>query len=66
MLAAYRLLAPGSEWRLYRQWYDRTALADLLGTTADLAEIHKLYACHDHGRRIVRSCRLSSGKSWRL
>jgi Transposase DDE domain len=47
VLAAYRLLAPGSEWRLYRQWYDRTALADLLGSMADLAEIHKLYACHD-------------------
>jgi len=48
VLAAYRLLAPGSEWRLHRQWYNRTALADLLGTTADLAELHKLYACHDH------------------
>ncbi|MGC2462597.1 MAG: IS1634 family transposase [Steroidobacteraceae bacterium] len=47
VLAACRLLAPGSEWRLYRQWYDRTALGDLLGTNADLAEIHKLYACHD-------------------
>jgi len=47
VLVAYRLLAPGSEWRLYRHWYDHTALADLLGTDADLAEIHKLYACHD-------------------
>jgi hypothetical protein len=28
-------------------WYDRTALTDLLGTDADLAEIHELYACHD-------------------
>ena len=47
VLTVYRLLAPGSEWRLYRQWYDRTAVADLLGSTADLAEIHKLYGCHD-------------------
>src|SRR5918995_602875 len=45
VLVAYRLLEPGSEWRLHRQWFERTALADLLG--ADLAEIHKLYRCHD-------------------
>jgi hypothetical protein len=32
---------------LYRQWYTGTALADLLGTDAELAEIHKLYGCHD-------------------
>jgi hypothetical protein len=47
VLTAYRLVAPGSEWRLHRQWFDRTALADLLGADAGLAEIHKLYACHD-------------------
>lgn len=47
VLVAYRLIAPGSEWRLYRQWYERSALADLLGADASLAEIHKLYACHN-------------------
>ena len=47
VLTAYRLISPGSEWRLHRQWFDRTALADLLGTDAALAESHKLYACHD-------------------
>lgn len=47
VLTLYRLLAPGSEWRLHRQWLDRTALADLLGTQADLGAIHALYACHD-------------------
>src|SRR4249919_915255 len=46
-LVAYRLLAPGSEWRLHREWFQRSALADLLGEDAALAEIHKLYACHD-------------------
>ena len=45
---AYRLIAPGSEWRLHRQWFERSALADLLGADFGLAEIHKLYACHDH------------------
>jgi len=47
VLVAYRLLAPGSEWRLHREWFERSALADLLGGDFALAEIHKLYACHD-------------------
>jgi transposase len=47
VLTAYRLLAPGSEWRLHREWFERTALADLLGGDFGLAEIHKLYRCHD-------------------
>ena len=47
VLVAYRLLAPGSEWRLHRQWFERSAMADLLGADAGLADIHKLYACHD-------------------
>ena len=47
VLVAYRLLAPGSEWRLHRAWFERSALADLLGADCALAEIHKLYACHD-------------------
>ena len=40
VLVAYRLLAPGSEWRLHREWFQRSALADLLGEDAGLAEIH--------------------------
>jgi hypothetical protein len=47
VLVTYRLLAPGSEWRLHREWFERSALADLLGADFALAEIHKLYACHD-------------------
>ena len=47
VLVAYRLLAPGSDWRLHREWFLRSALADLLGEDAGLAEIHKLYRCHD-------------------
>ena len=43
----YRLIAPGSEWRLHREWFGRSAMADLLGADFGLAEIHKLYACHD-------------------
>ena len=47
VLVAYRLIAPGSEWRLHREWFGRTALADLLGADESLADSHVLYACHD-------------------
>jgi Transposase DDE domain len=47
VLVAYRLIAPGSEWRLHRQWFASSALGDLLGADFSLAESHKLYACHD-------------------
>jgi len=47
VLVAYRLIAPGSEWRLHREWFERSALADLLGEDAGLSESHKLYRCHD-------------------
>ena len=47
LLATYRLLAPGSEWRLHREWFERSAMADLFGEDLGLAEIHKLYRCHD-------------------
>lgn len=56
ILVAYRLIAPGSEWRLHRHWYEHTALGDLLGADASLADIHKLYACHD--RLLAHKCAL--------
>ena len=47
VLAVYRLIAPGSERRLHRQWFANSAMADLMGSDFGLAEAHKLYACHD-------------------
>ena len=47
VLVAYRLLSPGSEWRLHRHWFEHTALADLLGADGGVADIHALYECHD-------------------
>jgi transposase len=47
ILVAYRLLDPGSEWRLYRHWFEHSAMADLLGADLELADIHKLYECHE-------------------
>ena len=43
----YRLLDPGSEWRLHRQWFVSSAMADLLGSDFSLAESHKLYRVHE-------------------
>jgi hypothetical protein len=47
VLTIYRLLAPGSEWRLHRQWFENSALTDLLGVDFSVADPHKLYGCHD-------------------
>lgn len=46
-LSCYRLLDPGSEWRMHRSWYEKSAMADLLGAGFELVEIHKLYECLD-------------------
>lgn len=48
ILVIYRLLAPGSEWRLHRHWFATTALADLLGVDARAAQDDTLYRCHDY------------------
>ena len=46
-LVAYRLIDPGSEWRLHRQWYERSAMADLLGADFELVHKDSLYRCQD-------------------
>lgn len=46
-LVSYRLISPGSEWRLHRDWFEKSALADLLGGDFGLVELHKLYECLD-------------------
>ena len=46
-LAAYRLMDPGSEWRLHRQWFKNSAMADLLEEDFSLAQKDNLYRCLD-------------------
>ena len=46
-LVSYRLIDPGSEWRLHREWYHRSAMGDLLGRTGDAIELQSLYRCMD-------------------
>jgi len=46
-LTCYRLLDPGSEWRLHRHWYEHSAMGDLLGEDFGVAQSHTLYRCLD-------------------
>jgi transposase len=46
-LVCYRLIDPGSEWRLHRQWFEQSAMADLLGVDYALVEKNALYRCLD-------------------
>jgi hypothetical protein len=47
VLCAYRLMDPGSEWRLHREWYDKSAMGDLLHEDFGLAAKDNLYRCLD-------------------
>jgi transposase len=46
-LVCYQLIDPGSEWRLHRQWFERSAMGDLLGEDFALVQKDKLYRCLD-------------------
>jgi transposase len=46
-LVCYRLIDPGSEWRLHRQWFEQSAMGDLLGADYALVEKDALYRCLD-------------------
>src|SRR3954470_18275296 len=46
-LVCYRLIDPGSEWRLHRQWYEQSAVGDLLGEDFALVGKDNLYRCLD-------------------
>ena len=35
VLVSYRLIAPGSEWKLHRDWFGRSAMADLFRDSSD-------------------------------
>jgi len=47
VLCAYRWIDPGSEWRLHREWYARSAMGDLLNADFALAAKDNLYRCLD-------------------
>jgi hypothetical protein len=47
VLTIYRLLDPGSEWRLHRQWWAGSALDELLGLPLVVLDKDCLYRCLD-------------------
>lgn len=46
-LICYRLIDPGSEWRLHRLWFEQSAMGDLLGEDYSVVEKNGLYRCLD-------------------
>src|SRR6266566_6760819 len=47
LLVVNRLIDPGSEFRVHRQWFDRSAMDVLLGQDFAVAEKDRLYRCLD-------------------
>jgi transposase len=47
LLVINRLIDPGSEFRVHRQWFDRSAMGELLGEDFAVAEKDRLYRCLD-------------------
>ena len=47
LLTCYRLIQPGSEWLLHRQWYGDSAMGDLLGEEGEAVPYQNLYRCLD-------------------
>src|SRR6516162_1388944 len=47
LLVVNRLIDSGSEFRVHRQWFDQSAMAELLETDFAVAEKDRLYRCLD-------------------
>lgn len=47
ILVINRLVDPGSEWRIHREWFLATALDELLGVDFEAASKDRLYRCLD-------------------
>ena len=47
VLTVNRLLSPGSEWKLHREWFLSSAMGELLGGDFALAGKDRLYRCLD-------------------
>jgi hypothetical protein len=47
VLVCNRLIKPGSEWRLHREWYASSAMAGLLGAEGGAVPYQDLYRCLD-------------------
>jgi transposase len=64
LLVVNRLLDPGSEFRVHRQWYLSTAMDALLGTDFAVAEKDRLYRCLDRVREHKQELFLWLRQKW--
>ena len=69
ILAINRLVAPGSEWWVHREWFLKTALDELLGVDFAAASKDRLYRCLDrllpHKRRVEQHLKERYGQLFR-
>jgi transposase len=64
LLVVNRLIDPGSEFRLHRQWFDRSAMGELLGLDFAVAEKDRLYRCLDRLREHKQELFLHLRQRW--
>ena len=61
LLVVNRLIDPGSEFRVHRQWFDQSAMGELLAEDFAVAEKDRLYRCLDrileHKQELFRHLR---------
>jgi len=65
-LTVYRLIDPGSEWRLHREWFKNSALADLLEADFSVAQKDNLYRCLDKVAGTSRSSLQALRQRWKI
>src|SRR6516225_8514297 len=65
ILVCYRLIDPGSEWRLHRHWFEHSAMGDLLSEDAALVQPNNLYRCLDKLTAHKQAMFTFLGKRWK-
>jgi transposase len=65
LLVVNRLIDPGSEFRLHRQWFDQSAMDVLLGVDFAVAEKDRLYRCLDRILQHKRDLFVHLQQRWR-
>jgi transposase len=65
LLVVNRLIDPGSEFRLHRQWFDQSAMDVLLGQDFAVAEKDRLYRCLDRVLKHKRDLFVHLQQRWK-
>ena len=64
LLAVNRLIQPGSEFYIHRQWFDKNAMDELLNTDYRIASKDRLYRCLDRILEHKQDCRRYLKSRW--